>query len=153
MIKRHAVAVCLALGSLAALPACSSMNPSPAPAQTSYAAPLARPEMSPSMVMQVQTTLQQQGFYKGNIDGLWGPATEGAVQSYQTSQGLAANGQLDQPTLAALNAPPPAAAAPPVTTSSAAPVPAPAPTSLAPAAPPVTTSSAAPIPPASPATP
>ena len=128
----RAAAVMLALGSLAALPACSSMNGSST--RTSSAAPMPRQELSPHMVMQVQTSLQQQGLYNGNIDGLWGPATQAAVQGYQQAHGLTANGQLDTPTLASLNLPnadaPAAAAAAPApvaTTSEAAPMPAAAP--------------------------
>jgi peptidoglycan hydrolase-like protein with peptidoglycan-binding domain len=137
MIKIRAVAALLALGSLAALPACSSMMGG---SSQSSSAPMAKQELSPAMVMQVQTTLQQQGMYHGNIDGLWGPVTQAAVQSYQQAHGLTANGQLDSPTLAALNAPMPA------TTASAAPPVAPEATpAMAPAAPsaPATTAPAA----------
>jgi peptidoglycan hydrolase-like protein with peptidoglycan-binding domain len=96
-------AVLLSLGSLAALPACSSMGIHMPGSQTSSAAPMATPEMSPDMVKQVQTGLQQQGVYQGNIDGVWGPATMHAVQSYQQKHNLTANGQLDEPTLKSLN--------------------------------------------------
>jgi peptidoglycan hydrolase-like protein with peptidoglycan-binding domain len=121
------------------------------------------------MVRQVQTTLHQQGTYAGNIDGIWGPETQGAVRSYQQSHGLMVNGQLDSPTLASLNlpgdstAPATAPAAPAATTSSAAPattMPAPAAqpvttsstTTTAPAAQPVTTSSTTTTAPATPVT-
>jgi peptidoglycan hydrolase-like protein with peptidoglycan-binding domain len=100
---------------------------------------MASPEVSPGMVRRVQTALQQQGTYNGAIDGLWGPATQSALQNFQQSHGLRATGELNTPTLTALNLQPAAPAPAPVTN------PPPAPTSsAAPAAPPVTTSSTAP---------
>jgi peptidoglycan hydrolase-like protein with peptidoglycan-binding domain len=87
--------------SLAALPACSSMSGGHA----SGASPMARRELSPGLVRQVQTALKQRGTYPGQIDGLWDPVMQGAVQNYQQSHGLAVNGQLDSPTLAALDIP------------------------------------------------
>ena len=54
-------------------------------------------------VQQVQTRLKQQGVYNGNIDGVWGPATAGAVRNYQNSHGMNPTGQLDTQTIAALN--------------------------------------------------
>ncbi len=142
MTKFHAAAMLLAFGSLAALPACSTM-----PGHTSVAAARAsNPELSPTMVREVQTTLQQQGFYTGNIDGIWGPATQGATLNFQRAHALNATGELDSPTLAALNGPVSSAApamqpaASVATISSAAPV---APT-MAPATADVPTSSTAP---------
>jgi peptidoglycan hydrolase-like protein with peptidoglycan-binding domain len=135
MTKSHVAAALLAFGSLAVLPACSQMFP-----QTSRAAPMASPELSSGMVRQVQTALQQQGIYTGNIDGLWGPATQSAVQSFQKSHGLRVTGELDAPTLAALNVPA-SSAAPDASTSSTAPTAPP----VAPAAPTVAPSSTAPV--------
>ena len=119
--------------SLAALAACSSWNNHPAsqqsnaqPAATPYsgtqpasnqyasaaptpattpAAPPARHELTSRMVQQVQASLQQQGLYRGSIDGLWGPATEASLKSYQQSHGLNASGEVDSPTLATLSLP------------------------------------------------
>jgi peptidoglycan hydrolase-like protein with peptidoglycan-binding domain len=142
MTKFHAAAMLLAVGSLAALPACSTM-----PGHTSVAAARAsNPELSPTMVREVQTTLQQQGFYTGNIDGIWGPGTQGATLNFQRSHALRATGQLDSATLAALNGPVSSAApvmqtaAPVATVSSAAPIAPP----MAPATADAPTSSAAP---------
>jgi peptidoglycan hydrolase-like protein with peptidoglycan-binding domain len=154
MFRSHAVTALLAFGSLAALPACT-MN-SGHPSGTAYMAPMATPELSPGMVRQVQTSLQQQGIYQGNIDGLWGPATQSAVQSYQQLHGLTASGQLNSTTLASLNLPDtgaaaatqPAAAAP----AAAAPA-APAPAPVSSAAPPATTSTTAATTPAAATTP
>jgi len=133
MFNRKAFMAVLALGSVAALPACSSWDRHYD--NTSSAAPMA-PVVSPGEVRNVQTTLQAQGYYKGSIDGLWGPATQGALQSYQSANGLVANGELTPKTLASLNAPPAVAPPPPpapVTTSAATPVAPPAPPPAAPA--------------------
>ena len=97
-------AILLALGSLAALPACSSDRWG---GQAS-AAPPAQSQLSPHLVMQVQSSLQQQGMYNGVIDGMWGPQTQQAVRAYQQAHGMAATGELNQRTLAALTTPPPA---------------------------------------------
>jgi peptidoglycan hydrolase-like protein with peptidoglycan-binding domain len=103
MAKFHLAAALMALGGLAALPACSSPSYYP---QYSSAAPMpATQELSPDMVRQVQTALQQQGLYNGAIDGIWGPQTQGAVQGFQQSHSLAQTGTLNSPTLAALNLP------------------------------------------------
>lgn len=59
--------------------------------------------LSPTMVQQVQARLQQLGMYNGNVDGMWGPATEASVRTFQQSQGMAPTGQLDSPTLSAMN--------------------------------------------------
>ncbi|HLY57061.1 MAG TPA: peptidoglycan-binding domain-containing protein [Stellaceae bacterium] len=61
--------------------------------------------MTPKMVQQVQASLQQQGLYRGSVDGLWGPATQASLKSYQQSHGLTATGEVDSPTLAALSLP------------------------------------------------
>jgi N-acetylmuramoyl-L-alanine amidase len=120
MTRLNLAAALLALGSLAALPACS-----PSYRQTSSAAPMpASSELSPGMVRQVQTALQQQGLYNGAIDGIWGPQTQGAVQSFQQSHALRASGQLNSATLAALNLPADNNAASSQQSSTAAPAPA-----------------------------
>jgi len=43
-------------------------------------------------VRDVQTFLSQQGFYNGQIDGIYGPGTRNAVISYQRSRNLVADG-------------------------------------------------------------
>jgi peptidoglycan hydrolase-like protein with peptidoglycan-binding domain len=102
MTRLNLAAALLALGGLAALPACSS--PSYTQTSSAYPAPAAQ-ELSPGMVRQVQTSLQQQGLYNGAIDGIWGPQTQAAVQSFQQAHSLNASGRLNSATLAALNLP------------------------------------------------
>jgi peptidoglycan hydrolase-like protein with peptidoglycan-binding domain len=104
MIKVPVAAV-LAISSFAALSACSSNdngNYGGHPSRVSYASPQ-QPSLSPDMIQQVQSRLQQAGDYNGRIDGVWGPGTESGVRNYQRQHNLNPTGQLDGNTLAALN--------------------------------------------------
>jgi len=51
------------------------------------------------IVADVQTVLQEQGLYRGEVDGLVGPLTREALAAYQTALGLEPTGAMDQPTL------------------------------------------------------
>jgi peptidoglycan hydrolase-like protein with peptidoglycan-binding domain len=94
---------------LVGLAACSSTGGGPQ-YTTRIVAPAPAPVAS-NTIRQVQVTLQQDGYYRqGPIDGVWGPGTENGVQAFQRDHSLAPSGQLDMPTLQALNlvgAPPP----------------------------------------------
>jgi peptidoglycan hydrolase-like protein with peptidoglycan-binding domain len=92
----------IAVGLLAGLGACSNMmgssNSSPAPVA------MTQPTVAPDMVKQVQSKLHDGGYYKqGPVDGVWGSGTESAVRSFQKDHNLGSSGQLDVPTLQALN--------------------------------------------------
>jgi hypothetical protein len=54
------------------------------------------------VVANVQTALQQQGYYRGDVDGLLGPLTRAAIATYQRDHGLYVTSAIDQPTLEAL---------------------------------------------------
>jgi Putative peptidoglycan binding domain len=54
------------------------------------------------VVADCQATLQEQGYYKGEVDGLMGPLTRDALAGYQRDHGLISTAALDQPTLASL---------------------------------------------------
>ena len=43
-------------------------------------------------VKQIQTKLKNWGYYKGNVDGVYGSKTQSAVKSFQKSNGLTADG-------------------------------------------------------------
>jgi peptidoglycan hydrolase-like protein with peptidoglycan-binding domain len=103
MIKFRNVAALLVFSSVATLPACSMFGGGSNSSQASSASAARPPALSQDMVQQVQTRLQQAGTYNGSIDGLWGPATEAGVRSYQQQHNLNATGQLDNDTLASLN--------------------------------------------------
>jgi hypothetical protein len=54
------------------------------------------------VVANVQSALQQQGYYQGDVDGVLGPQTRAALAEYQSAQGLEPTGAVDEPTLETL---------------------------------------------------
>ena len=54
------------------------------------------------VIANVQTALQEQGYYRSAVDGLIGPATRAALAHYQQDQGLPITSAIDGPTLQAL---------------------------------------------------
>jgi hypothetical protein len=54
------------------------------------------------VIADVQATLQDMGYYKGEVDGLLGPLTREALASYQADQGLTQTEMIDEPTLDSL---------------------------------------------------
>jgi len=50
----------------------------------------------------VQASLQEMGYYKGEVDGLLGPLTREALTSYQSDNGLYTTATIDEPTLDSL---------------------------------------------------
>jgi hypothetical protein len=54
------------------------------------------------VIANVQAALQEQGYYQGEIDGLIGPQTRGALAAYQRDHGLYETAAIDQPTLESL---------------------------------------------------
>jgi hypothetical protein len=54
------------------------------------------------VIANVQAALQQQGYYHGDVDGLIGPLTRGAIADYQRDHGLYTTSTIDQPTLQSL---------------------------------------------------
>ncbi len=97
----------VAAGLLAGLGACSNMMGGGGTAASRPVAatqPVTQPTMAPVMVKDVQSRLRDDGYYKlGSLDGIWGSRTESAVRSFQKDHNLATSGQLDVPTLQALN--------------------------------------------------
>jgi hypothetical protein len=54
------------------------------------------------VIADVQATLQDMGYYKGEVDGLLGPLTREALTEYQSDNGLYTTAAIDQPTLDSL---------------------------------------------------
>ena len=54
------------------------------------------------VIANVQSALQQQGYYRGHVDGLIGPLTRGAIADYQRDHGLYTTSTIDEPTLQSL---------------------------------------------------
>lgn len=78
---------------------------SPAAAYYAYDGPIyvgQRAEPPDRVIADVQTELQQMGYYQGEVDGLLGPLTRQALADYQTDQGLTQTAAIDQPTLDSL---------------------------------------------------
>ncbi|MFP4474825.1 MAG: TRAP transporter substrate-binding protein DctP [Desulfatibacillaceae bacterium] len=55
------------------------------------------------LIWEVQTRLRPMGYYKGQIDGLFGPLTFRAIQEYQRDQGLRITGAIDNELLDSLD--------------------------------------------------
>lgn len=82
-----------------------TLQPFPSEAITQYSpntAPLLEQGDRGRAVQDVQTYLKQQGFYTGQIDGLYGPNTVLAVRNFQQSRNLIADGMVGPRTWAAL---------------------------------------------------
>jgi peptidoglycan hydrolase-like protein with peptidoglycan-binding domain len=121
MIKVRNLGAMLALGALTALPACSMFGGGSSNSGSSqysqgtpasYGTPIASnatgtsgtvAPVSPGMIRNVQTTLQQNNDYKGQIDGVWGPMTEAGVRTWQQQHNLNTNGEIDMATLQSMN--------------------------------------------------
>jgi hypothetical protein len=56
----------------------------------------------PSLPAIVQQQLAKRGYYKGAIDGQFGPASRSALSRFQHKNGLQETGRIDEPTLMAL---------------------------------------------------
>ena len=54
------------------------------------------------VIANVQATLQQEGYYHGEVDGMLGPYTREALANYQRHHGLYVTSAIDRPTLEAL---------------------------------------------------
>ncbi len=68
----------------------------------SAAADLYKKGSTGDVVAQVQTRLKNWGYYFGIVDGVYGSKTEEAVRYFQRKNGLTADGQVGNATLAAL---------------------------------------------------
>ena len=62
-----------------------------------------RAEPPAHVIADVQSALQQMGYYRGEVDGLLGPLTREALTAYQSDNGLYTTAVIDQPTLDSLN--------------------------------------------------
>jgi hypothetical protein len=54
------------------------------------------------VIADVQASLQEMGYYKGEVDGLLGPLTREALAGYQSDNGLTQTEMIDEPTLDSL---------------------------------------------------
>ena len=68
----------------------------------SASADLYKKGSSGAVVREIQTRLKNWGYYSGAVDGVYGGKTEEAVRWFQRKNGLSADGQVGNQTLAAL---------------------------------------------------
>ena len=54
------------------------------------------------IIASVQQQLQELGYYRGELDGTYGPMTRRALVDFQRANGLPVTGEIDEPTLASL---------------------------------------------------
>lgn len=73
-----------------------ALLPSAAPQRTSL-------DLNSSQLSDLQAKLSRLGFYLGEIDGIYGPQTEAAINSFQSIYGLPVTGVADDSTLATLD--------------------------------------------------
>jgi hypothetical protein len=59
-------------------------------------------EVQQRLVFDAQIFLSRRGYYRSDIDGIFGPGTAFALRAFQTERGLAPTGRLDLSTLGAL---------------------------------------------------
>ena len=63
---------------------------------------VAPPAIQQRVVAHAQFMLARRGYYRSDIDGVYGPETQFALRAYQARIGLVTTGRLDSETLAAL---------------------------------------------------
>ncbi len=76
-----------------------------APITTARAPTDSSEQYADSTVATAQEQLARQGYYRGEIDGVFGPETRRAVTRYQSDHGLRVTGSLNTDTLHALGFP------------------------------------------------
>lgn len=67
--------------------------------QTGTTAPMGSTTLTRTEIMQIQQALNDEGFLKAPVDGIWGPRTASALRSFQSQNSLEADGTLDTDTL------------------------------------------------------
>jgi peptidoglycan hydrolase-like protein with peptidoglycan-binding domain len=63
---------------------------------------MASPDVQQRVIADAQIFLARRGYYRSDIDGVYGPGTEFALRAFQSRSNLPLNGRFDMPTLRAL---------------------------------------------------
>jgi Putative peptidoglycan binding domain. len=63
---------------------------------------MAPPEVQRRVIRGAQVLLRSRGYFRGNVDGMYGPELEFSLRAYQSSRGIPPGGRLDIDTLASL---------------------------------------------------
>ena len=87
-----------ALAGAAALSGCGDGGMTGRSATTSTTSQRAAAAQPSADIRESQQQLKSLGYYDGQVDGLWGPETQGAVERYQRERGLSASGRIDAAT-------------------------------------------------------
>lgn len=85
--RRSAIALCCAL-----LLLCAGIAPRAAQMRTDAVRTLSKLGSTGAEVRRIQQTLQQLGYYGGEVDGIYGARTQAAVKAFQRSCGITADG-------------------------------------------------------------
>ena len=91
-------------------------RPGAASGASTDAAPAAAPSsdtLSRNAVRNVQSRLRALGFYRGQVDGIWGAGTQTAIERFQQGRGLQSTGQINPATAQAMGLDPNNLEAPP----------------------------------------
>jgi len=80
----------------------SSQDESGAVVETDEVLRLTTPRMRGERVLALQNALASLGYEIGRVDGIYGPATDTAVRTFQEAAGLAVTGEVDEETARAL---------------------------------------------------
>ena len=73
-----------------------------APERFDWVEVLCETNATPSAVSDMQSILKEKGYYKGPVDGILGPMTQGAIEKFQKDNGIPHNGYVTMETLSAL---------------------------------------------------
>jgi peptidoglycan hydrolase-like protein with peptidoglycan-binding domain len=84
------------------IPSEQLLSASAPPASVMNATLVAGDALSRASVQAIQSRLRDLNFYNGPTDGIWGAATQQAIERFQQGRGLQVNGQLNPATIAAL---------------------------------------------------
>ena len=68
--------------------------------ETPYA--MASPDVQQRVILDAQIFLARRGYYRSDIDGIYGPGTAFALRAFQSRSGLPPTGRFDVPTLGAM---------------------------------------------------
>jgi peptidoglycan hydrolase-like protein with peptidoglycan-binding domain len=73
-----------------------------APSDQAESHPLQERRLSAAEIRNLQARLGQLGYYRGPVDGVWGPGMQSALQRFQQSSGIQVSGRLNRQSVTAM---------------------------------------------------